>query len=58
MGPEPYGLAVRDGCWSRPILSYASRTRSDRSPAKQVRNLSVSCVLGVYISWLHTIRAS
>lgn len=24
MGPEPYGLAVREGAWSRPVMSYVT----------------------------------
>ncbi len=24
VGPEPYGLAVREGAWSRPVMSYVT----------------------------------
>jgi hypothetical protein len=36
VGPEPYGLAVRGGAWSRPVMSYASANSAAPTLHEQV----------------------
>lgn len=36
VGPEPYGLAVRGGTWSRPAMSYAAASSTQPSFLRQV----------------------